>query len=208
MAYWSISRQPISASLRHALVTQGVPPPPKELLYSYIGPPLLEALREILIQQNADPNLAKACVKDYREHYRHSSIRDTKLFPGIEMMVKKLSQHIPLAVATSKPAEFAVPILETLGLANYFQAIVGPPLNLHAEAKADTVARALAKQSSNGGSEVVMIGDRLHDMQAAAAHALTGVGVSWGIGSVEELKSAGAHHIVETPAQLHSLSLF
>ena len=51
-------------------------------------------------------------------------------------------------------------------------------------------------------SEVCMVGDRKHDVLAAARHGIPTVGVLWGYGSREELETAGAALLVETPAGL------
>ena len=47
-----------------------------------------------------------------------------------------------------------------------------------------------------------MVGDRHVDMEAARAHGLRGVGVTWGFGTASELRSAGADVLVAAPAEL------
>ncbi len=47
-----------------------------------------------------------------------------------------------------------------------------------------------------------MVGDRHVDMEAARAHGLRAVGVTWGFGTAEELRAAGADVLVDTPAEL------
>ena len=49
-----------------------------------------------------------------------------------------------------------------------------------------------------------MIGDREFDVLAAARNGIRTVGVTWGYGSVEELKSAGAAALCDRPADLPS----
>jgi phosphoglycolate phosphatase len=39
-------------------------------------------------------------------------------------------------------------------------------------------------------------------MIAARAHGIPGLGVGWGIGSAEELETAGAERVVPTPGRL------
>jgi phosphoglycolate phosphatase len=50
-----------------------------------------------------------------------------------------------------------------------------------------------------------MVGDRHFDVAAGRAMGLATVGVSWGIGSVSELRQAGADHIVASPEELARL---
>jgi phosphoglycolate phosphatase len=52
-----------------------------------------------------------------------------------------------------------------------------------------------------------MVGDRLHDVHGAAAHDLATIGVSWGYAEPDELVSAGAFAVVDTPEELGDLLL-
>lgn len=48
----------------------------------------------------------------------------------------------------------------------------------------------------------IMIGDRSHDIVGARSNGMTAIGVLYGYGSEDELKSAGAHHICATHPNL------
>ena len=50
-----------------------------------------------------------------------------------------------------------------------------------------------------------MVGDRKHDIAAAREHDIRFIGVLWGIGSEEELRTAGADTLVHTPNELATL---
>ena len=52
-----------------------------------------------------------------------------------------------------------------------------------------------------------MIGDRKFDMMGAKKVGVTPIGVTYGYGSREELKTAGAHTIVDSVKQLQELLL-
>ena len=47
-----------------------------------------------------------------------------------------------------------------------------------------------------------IVGDRHFDVTAGRAMGLATVGVSWGIGSLSELRGAGADYIVRSPEEL------
>ena len=53
--------------------------------------------------------------------------------------------------------------------------------------------------------ETLFVGDSGVDMQTGVNCGMTAVGVTWGFRSSEELKKAGANHLIETPAQLLDL---
>ena len=198
----------IPRSINYALERQGLAPRPEQSLHSSIGSPLLQAFREILEAEAADPGLAEACVESYRERYRETCLDETTLMPGVEGAVRRLSEQRTLAVVTAKPDAFARPILEKLGIADCFALIVGPPLDPgRQEAKTLTLERAMGAlglevPSSGAPSPGAMVGDRHFDVLAGSAMRLVTVGVSWGIGSVSELRHAGADYIVQSPAEL------
>ena len=52
-----------------------------------------------------------------------------------------------------------------------------------------------------------MVGDRCYDMEGAREHNLQAVGVSYGYGSEQELREAGAHMIAATVADLQEMLL-
>ncbi len=50
-----------------------------------------------------------------------------------------------------------------------------------------------------------MIGDRMHDIEAANEHGIDSIGVLWGYGTFEELREEGAAHIVKNAVDLRRL---
>ena len=203
----------IPRSINFALEAQGLSPWPEERLHSFIGAPLLRAFGEILESQEADPGLAEACIGSYRERYRETCLVETILIPGIDETLRRLGERYSLAVVTAKPESFARPILGKLGIVDCFREVMGPPLDPgREEAKALTLERAMEALGIETGSlraptPAAMVGDRHYDVAAGRASGLTTVRVSWGIGSVSELRRAGADHIVNSPEELARLFL-
>jgi phosphoglycolate phosphatase len=193
------SRAAITGCLNAALAANGLPERAPAELYRYIGPPLPLAFAEIT---GLDPHSATvaALVEGYRTRYAVASLTDTVVTPGIGVALDALlAAGRRLGVATSKPASFAEPLLQALGLRDRFDVVGGPALDVPPEDKTTTVGRALRAMEAKAG---VMVGDRSFDMVAARAHGLRAIGVAWGIGTREELVAAGAELIVATPAQL------
>jgi phosphoglycolate phosphatase len=136
----------------------------------------------------------------YRARYAEASLQETDVTPGIDTALGELAQRYRLAVATSKPLAFAEPLLSALGLRPFFTVVAGPDLSVQGESKASTIAAAL--ETLGHPKRAVMVGDRSHDIVGANAHSLPSIGVTWGIGSTEELQEAGAGSIVDVPAEL------
>jgi phosphoglycolate phosphatase len=161
-----------------------------------------------------------SCIACYRSVYGEVSLRDTPTYPGVPEALAEIAATAGdelaggardgdgdaartggrrLAVATSKPRAFAEPLVAALGLRDHFEAIFAPELDLHVESKTTTVGRALTALGASSGT---MVGDRHVDIEAARTHGLRAVGVTWGFGTPEELHTAGADILVDTPADL------
>jgi phosphoglycolate phosphatase len=198
------SRGPISRCMNAAMRELGVRERPEEDLHPYIGPSLSLGFADLAGVTPDDP-LVEALVAAYRERYAVVGPRDTRAFDGIEAALEALGDR-PLGVATSKPRAYAEPLLEALRLRGYFDVVAAPELDLHVESKTETVAAAL-RAFGGPGRGGAMVGDRHVDMEAARVHGLRAVGVTWGIGSEEELLAAGADVLVHSPAELPGVLL-
>jgi phosphoglycolate phosphatase len=191
------SRTAIGASMNHALASRGHAEREEALLHRYIGPPLFEAFAE-LSGEAVDSAEVAALVQAYRDRYAGASLTDTLVVDGIEDALSSLGASYRLAVATSKPRPFAVPLLEAVGLSRHFEYIAGPSFDAQLEPKAETVRVAL----EHVDRPAVMIGDRIHDIEGARANAIPVVAVAWGIGDAREL--AAADEYVTSPRELLS----
>ena len=194
------SRVAITSCMNHALAACGREPVPPESLYPLIGPSLAYGFSSLLGVDPDDP-LVVSCIASYRAVYAEVSLRDTPTYPGVPEALAAIAggDDARLAVATSKPYAFAEPLIAALGFAGVFEAIFAPEMDLHVESKTTTVGRALEALGVDAGT---MVGDRHVDMAAARAHGLRGVGVTWGFGTPQELRSAGADVLVAAPADL------
>lgn len=196
------STEPIRRCLDAAFAEHGLPPLTPEGLRRHIGPPLQVSLLEIIAEHDLDPGLLDGLVAAYRSRYAPMSVELAVAYPGVAELIGALvAAGERVGVVTSKPQRFAVPILEALGLLARLEVVVGPDLT-EAEPKTDTLARALALLGPVDRTASVMIGDRHHDIEAAHAHGLAGIGVLWGFGTREELSDAGATAIVASAEEL------
>ncbi len=110
-----------------------------------------------------------------------------------------------LIVASSKPEIFARKILEHFQLEQYFNDICGATLDGSRSAKADVIQYALDKNGIRDYAQVIMVGDRRHDIEGAKQVGIRSVGVLYGFGDREELMTAGADLIAETVAEVYEV---
>ena len=195
----------ITSSLAHTFELLGRPVPPASELLAYVGPPLLAAFREYAGM--TDTEAAEALVV-YRAHYSGEASLDTAVYPGVAGLLERIhAAGIPLALATSKPEQNAIKILNHFDLAKYFTVIVGASEDEVRSAKADIVKEALTRLEDSGAdlSAPVMVGDRSYDAEGAAANDVPAILVEWGYGSPAEAAAATA--VVHSADQLGKLLL-
>ena len=147
-------------------------------------------------------------VEKYREYYAPKGIFENRLYEGIPELLRDLRAHgATLVVVTSKPTRFAEQIARHFGFADDFALISGSTPDGSRDAKADVIRHALATLGIDDPARAVMIGDRRHDVEGAAATGLAAIGVLWGYGSREELQTAKPAFIAEVIPALRQLLL-
>ena len=188
----------ITNAAAYALERFGIRVADRRTLTPFIGPPLIEAFRDLYGMDERDARRAQAF---FREYYEQTGIYENVLLLDIPYVLETLTRRGKrLLVATSKPEPFARRILERFHLADYFTEIAGAAVDDSRVQKADVIAYALAKIRPSG--RAAMIGDRKHDVIGAKANGLYAIGVLYGFGSREELTEAGADALAETPRAL------
>ncbi len=193
----------IVESYRHSLTSFGLSASDAEIR-RLIGPPLADGFSGLGV---AGGQLDEA-VDRYRQYFSTKGILENRLYPGMaEILGDLASAGIRIGLATSKLTEYAERILDHLGVAAHFEVIIGSTRDGSRVHKEDIVGCALAELGQPDPSGVAMVGDREHDVYAALIHQVHAIGVTWGYGSVEELRTAGAHVLVDGPADLNTLLL-
>jgi len=204
----------IAATIRGVLMTLGVKAPARAELGWCVGPPLREIFTRLLepLNQgapreaagNGDPVIEGAAMRElvdraaalYVQQYAQTGAAESTVYPGVSEMLTELRAASRLFVATSKNTATAERILGLCGLRRYFDHVAG---NGRLDDKGDTV-RELIEREHLDRAAVAIVGDREHDIVAGKRNGLFTIGVTYGYGSREELKAAGADWICERPA--------
>ena len=180
----------IMRSLTVAFDAIGAPQLDEATMLRFVGPPLLHSFREVA---GLDGPTSVAALQAYRRYYVEHGMFENSVYPGIVELLQALhSSGRRLAVATSKPLIYARQIVEHFGLAEYFLAVCGPELDGVGAVKTRAVADAMTALEVAAGGDVVLVGDRSHDVSGAHANGIACIGVLWGYGSREELAAADA----------------
>ncbi len=190
----------ILASCLAALRALGHEPDETFDIRSAIGPPL-EDIMQSLLRSYGDDRVGEA-VAVYRQHYGENGYLGSVPYPGIDNSLEEMKRSgLRLYLATSKRAIFASRILDHLKFATYFDGIYGSVPSGELDRKPELLAHILSNHGLSP-SHSLMVGDRRHDISGAHAVGKRGLGVLWGYGTRDELETAGADQLVDSPADL------
>jgi phosphoglycolate phosphatase len=186
-------KEGITKSIQYALEKMKAHQPSMDELEWCIGPPLVDAFSVLL--DSKDDVLIQKAIDHYRDRYVDRCTIENTLYEGIQNTLEELNASgYQLYLATSKPWVYAGKILDHFNLTQYFTAIHGSELDGTRDYKQDLLAYIL-KQHDLSAAETVMIGDRSHDMVGANYNNIRAIGVTYGYGTIDELKNAGADFI-------------
>lgn len=185
--------------MNYALTTFDYMARPEHEITALIGPPLESAIAELSGED--DEIKIKQLVAAYRERYGEFGFAENTVYPGIFDVLDQLKERqIPMGVCTSKLEKYAIKILKEFNLFDYFDFVSGVAGDSFNSPKSLQLERLLAEGQID--SAAIMIGDRSVDIDAANQNNLKSWGVLWGYGSKEELDTAGAAQLFESPLEL------
>ena len=193
----------IGRSLQHAFSMCGYEPPSDEQVRTVIGPPFEVSFPTLGIPVDDIERVVLA----YRERYEDIGLFENTVYPGIAEMLDELAAagHT-LSIATAKPEPTATRIIEHFGFADHFAVQAGATIEVGTgrRTKAEVINYALImlRLGPSDLARVVMVGDRDHDVEGAHLNGIDCIGVTWGFGSPDELESAGAATLVDTPGEV------
>lgn len=196
------SQKGIINALEYMIEELALPTQTTAQLISFIGPPLNETIMKVF---GLDEAATQQAIKTFQAYYAPKGLYENELYPGMhETLAALQAQDLQLAIATSKPEPFAKKIIDHLELTPYFSGVYGASVDETTRVKkADVITYALAELGLSTKTEpLLMVGDRQNDILGAKQNAMAAVGVSYGFGSIAELKKAGAVQIVTQPTDL------
>ena len=198
------SRAGIFNSFNHTLAAMDLPLLERADLNQYIGPPLLDSFIEICGGDLAEAERARDI---YRERYlQGGGALEADVFPGVlEVIAGSKAQGKFNSLATSKGLSGVKIVGEHFDFLHLFDVLGTASNDGSRSVKADVISYALAELELIDAdlSRVVLVGDRIHDIEGAREHGIEVILVKWGSGDESEWAQADA--IAETPAELAAL---
>ena len=193
-------KEGITRCMQYAMENLSLPCPPPAELHIHIGPPIRNALA--IIMKTEDEVLIEEALRIFRVRFADVGLFENEVFAGVPEMLKALREsERRLFIATSKPLVFTKRILDRFGLTEYFDGIYGSQLDGTLDNKAELIGHVIAS-ASLAVDETLMVGDRMYDILGARKQGCLSLGVTYGYGSEEELRSAGADLICSSPLEI------
>ena len=178
----------------------GLEVPERNVVRSFIGPPIRDALTNYFDLPEAE---IERGVASFRRHYIQNDLLFEK-YDGIDLALLKLKEKgLHLFIATSKLETMAVEIVIKSRWSGIFDAVAGAKINGAIE-KIDILRKLLIDEKLDP-KKTIMIGDRDKDVSAGKACGTRTAAVLWGFGGIHELGKASPDLILGSTAELIQL---
>lgn len=197
------TRDDIVEGINQALDDLGLPRRPLPEIAAFIGRGVEHLATRSLPPDRDD--LLQPMLERFRAHYDECFDRSARLYPGVRATLEVLRRHgILLAIASNKPSTYVSRLLGKFGLGACFAAAVGGDLMVRKKPDPWCIDE-IRRSCSVPAGRTLMVGDMRYDMETGVNAGVRACGVLYGYGSAEELRRAGAQHLLETFPKLAAL---
>lgn len=153
---------------RRTLAELGLPQRSESEIRNFVGQGVVVLVRRCLTRETppSEAQLNEA-VAVFQRHYAAVNGKYCQIFANVLAGLDAWqATGLPLAVVTNKPAAFTEPLLERMGLMNYFDAIVSGDTTPHRKPHPEPLRHACQQMGSDLSANL-HIGDSRHDIETA-----------------------------------------
>lgn len=193
----------IANAANHARGLRGLPPLPVAAVRDQVGGGARKLIAE-LVPCNGDQDLDEA-LSEFLHHYNLHLLDETKLYPGIAALLRKLNEAgVSCSVLSNKPAALCRDLADGLGIARHFTHVLGG--DSFPAKKPDPVGiRHLQSELSLPASALLLVGDSAVDRDTADAAGIAFCGVTWGFAPAS-FRTGQPVRLVSTPHEIFTLT--
>jgi phosphoglycolate phosphatase len=195
------SKADLARSINLMLADLGRPPLKEATVASFVGDGVRVLVYRSLTATDSeglppDENLHATAIALMRKHYADQMLVKTKLYHHVPETLEYFKDKRK-AIVTSKEVRFAEVILERLGIAKYFDCIVGGDTLLQRKPDPAPVLEAL-RRLKGMASEAVMVGDSENDISAGRGAGTMTCAVTYGFRTSKQLSIASPDFIIDS----------
>ena len=196
----------ILKSLQYSFREMGREVPELDDLKKFIGPPIYYSYTTYY---GVSEEEAGEYIKKYRERYKVKGIYECELYEGMTQLLDSLkAEGIEIGIASSKPMHLIYSVADYLKITDKFDAIVGVKIDdSNHSSKTQLVLDAMTEMGATDKSKVLMVGDRLYDIDGAAGAGVDSCGAIWGYGNEEEFREHNATYIAYKTTDVYELAV-
>lgn len=116
----------IAAAVNRMLADQGQAPLDQATVTSFVGNGLPHLVKLVIDNVGLEMTAHAELVRSTLDHYNRSNSELTVVYPGMLNALEQLNaQGCPMGICTNKPEGAAHHVLEALGLARFFDVVIG-----------------------------------------------------------------------------------
>ena len=192
----------LADSVNIVLEKHGFPTHDTEKYKYFVGNGALKLIERALPEDKRDTDTIKLIHAEYSKVYAERMLCKTKPYDGIREVLEKLkAKGCLLAVASNKPDDCTVYIVETLFGKGMFHTVYGKREGVPTKPSPD-IMYMIMEELGVTTDECIHTGDSNVDVNTAHNAGIECIGCTWGFRTEEELISAGADHIAHIPEDI------
>ena len=195
------TRRNIVTTMQMAIKELQLPERTESECAATIGLPLARCFRALFpdIQEELIPR----CAETYRRIFNENLQKITpEAFPDVVKTLKILKEKgFLLTIASSRSRKSLIELTHNMGIADYISYLIGADDVKEAKPKPEPVLKTLAAMHYTA-NETLVVGDMVVDILMGANAGAKTCGVTWGNGTREEFKEAGADFIIDRMEEL------
>jgi phosphoglycolate phosphatase len=191
----------LAEAVNHARRTHDLAELPPEEIRNLVGHGLERLLQRAFGMDEVPPSVREA----FEARYDEICCGESRVLDDVEPTLQALDRlGVPMAVCTNKPTVFSRKILDHLGLAPHFRAIVGPDVAGARKPSAQHVLRTL-QEAGCDAEAALLVGDMPIDVEAARNSGIDVAVVATGSSSYEQLANSHPDHMLQRFSDLLDL---
>ncbi|KMJ46434.1 phosphoglycolate phosphatase [Xenorhabdus khoisanae] len=189
----------LADALDQALIAKGLPAAGKERVAIWIGNGADVMVERALKWAGVEPSaeLHQETRKLFDAFYETSVTTGSQLFPHVKETLAELAKHnLPMAIVTNKPTPFIAPLLESLGISEYFSLVLGGD---DVKEKKPHPAPLYLTMGMFGlhKEELLFVGDSRNDILAAQAAGCPCIGLTYGYNYGESIALSHPNYVLD-----------
>ena len=190
----------IVRTMQQTIQQLGLPSRTDEQGAAMIGLPLKHTFTTLI---EMSEEMGERCAELYRRLFNENNVPGAvPVFPNVLDTVRTLHERgLILTIASARRRDTLVEFLESMNLMQYIPYVISASDIENAKPAPDMVLKTLEDYHLSA-DEAIVVGDTKYDIEMAHRAGVKAVGVTYGNGTVEELRAYGSEYIIDDFAQL------